>query len=80
LFYVDYDGSQSFTVRQLGQIFQILGVFKFLLNEKKPTKSQLKLQGYKELEKKQREEQFLENCWNILNPIGGQDTIEGNVL
>jgi hypothetical protein len=55
-------------------------VFKFLLNEKKPTKSQLKLQGYKELEKKQREEQFLENCWNILNPIGGQDTIEGNVL
>ena len=65
-------------MRQVGQVFLILGVFKHLFSE--TAQPQRKLTGFKEREREQREEAFLLKCWTLLNPLGTREHVELNCL
>jgi hypothetical protein len=73
IFYVDHEEAGLLSVRQLGQVFSLLGVFKHIFNESK------RVLNYKEREREAKEESLLIKCWSILNPFG-RETIDTNLL
>jgi len=81
---VDYEENGFLNTTQIGQLLQVIGVFKYLFNEeyekKMQSKSKQKPSSFDQFsswqvkveERKLREEEFLMQSWLLLNPRGTQ--------
>lgn len=82
--YVDYEDSKLLNTTQIGQLFYVIGVFRYMFNEefnrqqmlirsrleKKLSQAEIKVE-----ERKLREEEFLMQFWLKINP-GNDENVD----